>query len=534
MAGRSLAILDPNGRPFPKTRQRLVASWERRPTPSAYVPYEAASQARERHGWNPTLASADATLLPHLWLMRARSRDAARNGIGAGVVRTLVDYIVGKRGLVRQSRIDPELFGGNEDVARQAERQIEAAHRRRTRRVDTASRLSWASMQRLACRTWIKDGDVIGNLVLERDNTLRIELIDADRLDTPPGKSVADGIRLGVELDANDVPVAYHFSKRHPNDYGNIQKQEWVRVPRWNAVGRLNILHCFEHLDVSQTRGAPFLSPALDRCDDNGEFVKYKLFQARGDAMRSYWVKTEGGAYADEVAAGEETDRGTPIEDVESGSVNYLKPGEDVVIPEPTRPGTETQVFRDTIHGEIAASTGLTIELISKDFSKTTWHAARQSSLEVTRTVGALQTMLIEQFVEPFDDMVCEDAILAGEVPLIPPSLYQTDPVGFLGHRYQVPVRGLVDPGQENDASVTAVEAGMSSLEDECATRGKDWQDVIDQKAREQAYAKSKGVTLGKPAPTPPMGEAKSIDDDREAPEDAPEEMEDEMEDMDE
>lgn len=503
---RSSLIVDQNGRAFPlrAVRPRHPLGWPMPGSgPRAYVPYEAASTARERYGWHPPALSADAALLPHLPLMRARSRDAARNGLGAGIIRTLTDYTVGHRGIVRQAKLDPELFGGNEETAREAERQIEAAHRRRTRRCDLGGRLSWAAQQWLACRTWLVDGDAICNLVMAPDGTTRIELIDADRLETPPDKAGNPLVRGGVERDASNVPIAYHIASAHSSDL-NVGAIRWVRLQRFNAIGRPNVLHVFEALGVDQSRGAPYGTPSLERLDDFAEYIKAKMYQSRSDAMRSYWIKSDS-AYAERVAAGEQDEEtGTPIEEVEYGSVNYLRLGEDVVTPENGRPGTELEVFRGAVQAEIGAANGLTLELVSKDFTKTTWHSARQSSLEVMRTVSKLQGLLIDQLVEPFDDIVCEDAILSGEVPLIPPALYWTDPVGFLGHKYQAPVRGLVDPPQETKASADAVEAGLSTLADECAARGKDWQDVIDQRAREKAYAEAKGVELGAPKPAPP------------------------------
>jgi capsid protein len=192
--------------------------------------------------------------------------------------------------------------------------------------------------------------------------------------------------------------------------------------------------------------------------------------------------------------------------------VRYLQPGEDIKTPENTRPGPELANFLHACDGEIGSSIGMPVELVSKDFTKTTWHSARQSSLELERTAKAEQSRCIDQWIRPVDEMVIEDAILAGQVPSIPPELYARDPAGFLALTYQVPVRGLVDPGQENAASEQAVAVGFSTLADECAARGRDWQDVIDQRARELAYQHERGVSIASASRQEPDSER---DDDR-------------------
>ena len=141
------AIVDQHGRPFPveqaprpKSRVRVIRLQPpgQQFKATTTQPYEAAAMDRIRGGWLPGNASADSDLLPNLPLIRARSRDTARNGLGAGVIRTLVDHIIGHRGLVPQSKLDPELFGGDAERARRAERQIEAAIKAWGRKVDVA------------------------------------------------------------------------------------------------------------------------------------------------------------------------------------------------------------------------------------------------------------------------------------------------------------------------------------------------------------------------------------------------------------
>jgi capsid protein len=55
---------------------------------------------------------------------------------------------------------------------------------------------------------------------------------------------------------------------------------------------------------------------------------------------------------------------------------------------------------------------------------------------------------------------------------------------------------GWVDPVKEVEASRLAIDYGLSTLAEEVAGQGRDWEEVLEQRAREQARAKELDVTL--------------------------------------
>jgi capsid protein len=48
------------------------------------------------------------------------------------------------------------------------------------------------------------------------------------------------------------------------------------------------------------------------------------------------------------------------------------------------------------------------------------------------------------------------------------------------------PGYGWVDPVKEISASQSAIEVGVSTLSDEAAAQGRDWEEVLEQQAREK------------------------------------------------
>ena len=52
-----------------------------------------------------------------------------------------------------------------------------------------------------------------------------------------------------------------------------------------------------------------------------------------------------------------------------------------------------------------------------------------------------------------------------------------------------------VDPLKEIDAKTNEILLGVSTLSDVCAAKGKDWQEVLKQRAREVEFIKKLGLT---------------------------------------
>ncbi|MGL4859285.1 MAG: phage portal protein, partial [Enterobacteriaceae bacterium] len=58
------------------------------------------------------------------------------------------------------------------------------------------------------------------------------------------------------------------------------------------------------------------------------------------------------------------------------------------------------------------------------------------------------------------------------------------------------PGRGWVDPVAEKKGSILGMEAGLSTLEQECAENaGEDWEEQLDQRARELRAMKERELT---------------------------------------
>jgi capsid protein len=62
--------------------------------------------------------------------------------------------------------------------------------------------------------------------------------------------------------------------------------------------------------------------------------------------------------------------------------------------------------------------------------------------------------------------------------------------------RFMGPGRGWVDPVKEKQGAVLGMDAGFSTLENECAEQGLDWEENLDQRALEVARFRDLNLPL--------------------------------------
>jgi capsid protein len=100
---------------------------------------------------------------------------------------------------------------------------------------------------------------------------------------------------------------------------------------------------------------------------------------------------------------------------------------------------------------------------------------------------------------------VVEEAFLRGALLDLPARDFTERFAAWTRVRWVPPAWGMVDPVREADAARAAVNNGLSTLAEECAANGRDWQEVMAQRAREETMRQA----LGLPAtPPPPAGVA--------------------------
>lgn len=456
----------------------------------------ASHTARELSSWAPHQGSADSDLLCDLPTLVSRSRDLIRNhGVASGGIQTLVDNVVGT-GLRLSAKPDYVALGKSKDWADEWSRNTEAHWRGWAESTDCDAHrsLNFAGLTSLVFRSSLENGEALAlPLWLPNSGDLfstKIQLVEPDRLGTPSYLQTNRKLRGGVEPDRYGAAKAYWISKNHPGDDCFLSTQsDWQRIPARTSFGRERVLHVFPKERVGQNRGKPIFSSILPLFKMLDHYERSEMQGAVVGAMISAFVETPmdmesitemfGGSSDDYLRA--KKDWSTQLK---GGSIIPVFPGDKVTPFTPNRPNSAFSAFVENILRHIGVGLNLPYELLMKDFSKTNFASARASLMEAWRHFMTRRQWLGDYWARRVYTLWLEEAVNKG---LVDATDFYANKTAWTRCRWIGPGRGWIDPIKENKASIIRMENNLSTLEEECAMQGLDWEEVLDQRAREKA-----------------------------------------------
>jgi lambda family phage portal protein len=467
----------------------------------------ASYRSRELSSWLPPIGSADSDLLGELPTLVSRSRDLSRNhGVAAGAMQTLTDNVVGT-GLRLSATPDYKALGRDKEWADEWARGVESEWRSwaESTDCDAAKSLTFAGMTALIFRSSLINGESLAlPLWLDKRDTkyaTTIQMVEPDRLSNPSGKQDSKNLRAGIEIDAYGAPLAYHIRKSHPGDAMlgmSLELYDWERIPTHTKFGRRRVIHVHDKERTGQNRGKPILTSIMPMFKMLDHYERSELQAAVVNAMIAAFVETPmdgesiaevfGGSGDDYLSARNEWDI-----KLQGGSIIPMFPGDKVAPFTPSRPNSGYGMFVENILRHIGAGLNIPFELLMKDFSKTNYSSARAALLEAWRYFSAKRQWLSTYWAKPVYELWLEEAINKGIIDA--PDFYEKrhawTRVKWIG-----PGRGWVDPVKEAKAAHLSMQVGLSTLEDECAAQGLDWEEVLEQLAREKAKITELGLTI--------------------------------------
>ncbi len=466
---------------------RLVHSMQvARVKSASLVAHEAAAITRTNPPANTS--SADGEILPDLRRLRDLSRTMVRDDPNGASTMNIIDESVVSEGIVAQSTCTPKATGLSPE---QCEEWKLACNERFAHwcehEADATEVGSFYDLQSLALRSYLTDGDAIGHAVIGGDGLIACEMIDADRVESP-GFFDTDTIRAGVELGPHGERVAFYVLPSHPDDVFVRSKPNTVpeRI-RVNDNGISLIQHVFKRTRPGQTRGVPLLTPSVLFSRTLHHFIDSELIAARAASNFSMFIKKAVSTKDVDVwpvAQGESAVEKEYHEELQPGIIEYLNEGEEPVPFNPNRPGSNFDPFVMRILRLISASTGLSYEIVARDFGRMNLSSARAMLRECRRGFDLMRSRLVRQFCRPWYHNVIRMAVGSGQ--LRPPSmrLWADRTETFLAVRWVPPTYGMVDPKTDVEASVAAVAANLSDPFEEAAKQGRDAFETLEARAR--------------------------------------------------
>jgi lambda family phage portal protein len=508
-------LIDASGRSisrFEVARARAKASMD---GPDGFAPaYEGAtSRGTFLAEWPAMLRSADKEWLPAQRTATARVRDLVRNEpVAASGVARRVNAAVG-RGWQVKFRPNARALGISLEAARELGGQLSTEYKlyaySHAFLSDAQRRMTFGQQLRLAARHIVRDGEALGLAEwAEGEETryrTRLNIVDPDRLCNPNGRPDGEVIRGGIE-HRGEVPLKYWVRERHPSDIGVGKGFRWTGFDRWTPWGRPQVFHCFEVERAGQTRGISRFVSSLKSFRALSRFTNATLESATINALIVGFLKSNAGPSAAaenfEVQDVKNFERWrqehyetNPVSLANGATLPVLPYGDEIQLQTASREVDSFDGFVRSIIRLIAASLGVTYEELSMDYSQTNYSSARAALIHAWAETRALMGLMEDQLVRPFCVAWAEEAFDRGYVsmPAGAPDFYDAVDAYVQVHCIG-PGRGYIDPTKEIDAAAARIEAGVSTLEDECDDQGKDWEEVLEQAAREAAKREELGL----------------------------------------
>jgi lambda family phage portal protein len=433
--------------------------------------------------------SADSEIKGSLRTLRNRARQLVRDSdFARQALRSIENNVVGQ-GIGFQSQVRMQRGGGLNESVNDA---IEEAWRRWCRKdsCDVAGKLCFSDIERLAIRSVAESGEVIVRLVKQPFGSspvpLALEIIEADLLlDDFNGRSpeTNNEVRMGVEVNRWGRPTAYYFHQgmRHPGDYQftaqDFSRAKYVRIPADE------IIHLFRVERPGQNRGVTWFASTIQRMHHLAGYEEAEVVAARAtSSLMGFITSPEGELYGDDVVEGQR------VTQFEPGVFRYLEPGQQVTIPQMSRPGGEFDPFMRAMLRAVAAGVGCSYESISKDYSQTNYSSSRLSLLDERDSWRVLQDWLIENFNQVVFEKWLDMAVLSGTLNL---PRYEIDPTMYRQPRWMPRGWSWVDPQKEINAYKEAEKAGYITKSQIIAESGGDIEEVMQTRRRELDLAES-------------------------------------------
>lgn len=439
--------------------------------------------------------------------------------IATSAIKTNRTNVIGQ-GLRLSSRIDRDVLGMSAEAAAAWQRKTEkefAIWAENRIACDAMGLNDFYELQQVAFTAWLLSGDVFclfknGKKSDVNPYNIRLQLIEADRVATKTAWNVGSGrltegenpenhnmIYDGVEVDKAGQVVAYHIRSTYPFEFTKKQT-EWYRI---EAIGKEtkmpNILHIMDAERPDQYRGVSYLACVIEPLLQLRRYTETEINAALIESCFAGFIKTE--ASPDDIPMNE-TGKVEPDEpsnpdefNFGPGEINVLKPGEDITFSDPKRPANGFGTFTRSVAEQVGAALEIPADLLLKAFNAS-YSASRGALLEAWKAFRMRRAWFIKDFCKPVYENWLAEAVALGRVNA--PGFF-ADPAirkAYSGSEWTGPSQGQLNPVQEIQAEILAVQHGFSTHEQSTARlNGGNWNHNVETLAQEtKALAKAQEV----------------------------------------
>jgi lambda family phage portal protein len=358
---------------------------------------------------------------------------------------------------------------------------------------------------------WIKDG---------RPFNTAIQLVSPDRLSNPDGVSDDRNLRRGVQKNSRGKPIGYYIRQGHPTEWYDNKPNLWSFIPAAKPWGRRQVIHIIEPQQIDQTRGVAEMVAALKHARMTKKFTEITLQNAVINASYAAAIESElppaeiiaamgGGDDGYQKALAQYMTMlsaylgGAENVQIDGAKIPHFFPGTKLNLKPMGTPGGVGSDFEASLIRKLAATLGVSYEELSRDIGRASYSGIKAAMTMTGRAMAARKRLVADRFANMVYQLWVEEEIAAKNLPL-PAGRNRTDfyrdngmaKAAYTRCSFVGSGRGQIDELKETQAAMLRVKSGLSTYEEECAKLGKDWREVFEQLARENAMIQSLGIPV--------------------------------------
>ena len=474
------------------------------------------------YSWRSPLRSPDIELMGEWEPMVGRQRELIRNnGFASGAIQSHLDSTIGI-GFKMVCNIDWKALGVEQsDETEEFESQVQARWRSDANDpdcyMDVERQVTFDGLLMKAYRSFLSSTEILASLEWKQRRTDRpftcIKLISPDRLENPDHEPDTFYRRRGVYLDNNGAAIAYSIRNAHRSESGMLGAPQfaWKKVPAYKPWGRRNIIHLFDG-EVGQTRGRPSFVSILSEMKMFQGFKKAALQNAIINAMYAAVLESSIDATqaAEVLGAPDPNSKLSPLTKYMNAQAAYHKnaniqfdgtkvlhtvPGEKFSLLTPKGTTVGFDQFEASTLRYLAAGLNMSYEQLSRDYSKTNYSSARAAMLEAYKFILSRRHFIGSRFAQAiyipwFEEQLDRGFLILPKSAANAPSFYEAT-TAWTRTKWIGQPREHIDEEKRANALKIIYDLGGTTMEKICAEGGEDFEEVAEQRAREESITRN-------------------------------------------
>ncbi len=394
--------------------------------------------------------------------------------LAVGVFNDLVDNIVGP-GII----VEPMVRLPNGDLHEEANQEIRRIWEMWGRAPEASQVLPWSEVQRLLCRSWLRDGEVFAQEVINARSyqyptaiPYGLELLESDMVPFDLTMDQLQGaddrnITHGIEHDGWGRVVGYHVYRDHPAGYLLPNTSPQGLIASTKRIRAERMIHLKLVRRIAQARGVSIMHACTHRLNDLEDYEESERLAAKVAASLTAFIRKAPDMPGTlETATSDNSDRSLQMQS--AMIFDNLLPGEEIQTIESKRPSNALPDYRLAMLKAVSAGTGAKASTISRTYDGN-YSGMRQELVDAQPGYTRLRSYFVATAIRRIYETMLNVAQLSGAI-----SLDGADVRTLRDARYLGPGMPWISPREEGEADALAVEKGFKSRHQVIRERGGD------------------------------------------------------------